>query len=231
MVLTASGSAAITTLYNFSTSVASAESDWTNIGTDSAATALSVETINGVANTSVLRTGATSDITLQTNLGTIDYVTDNVESIDINFTIVGLDSAATGNIRYFGFEISDGSTSVEQWFALSQSAYDYWTTSTNASKFDTLNGPITTRTYAIVDATTDPFVGDYTSSASFDLAAAGFSTSSDLSLTLLGGNVVGGSALSGTYGYTNLRVTAVPEPTALTLLGLGGLALVTRRRR
>lgn len=40
-----------------------------------------------------------------------------------------------------------------------------------------------------------------------------------------------GAPADSTYAFDNLEVTAVPEPSSTALLGLGGLALILRRRR
>jgi len=72
---------------------------------------------------------------------------------------------------------------------------------------------------------------DITSASPYEIAQFTFSTDTNGTLDILSaaGTDLGGTTFS--FNVVNGVVTPIPEPGSLALLGLGGLALIARRRR
>jgi hypothetical protein len=168
---------------------------------------------------------------------TVD-VTFNQTTSSNDFTI-GLFDVSTGNWNYGNDFMQDGTTNQPYAIAFSTdgplenandnrdvlSFYNGSTTSTLSDaqgniKFGqdtTLSLTITADSWSYslngVAATTGS--GSFDMSKSYAFAAYGHQT---------------GSALNGSY-ISNITITAIPEPSSTALLGLGGLALMLRRKR
>jgi hypothetical protein len=67
---------------------------------------------------------------------------------------------------------------------------------------------------------------DYSKYASMDMSQVGASTWGTISVYFN----TSGTYVAQDFYFDNLRASSVPEPTVLSLLGLGGLALLRPRR-
>jgi len=218
---------AATTLYSFdginNDVETQLESEWTAVGSNPVTSFVVYNTTAFATPATIVSTGSNQVNMGSVSLGTEDYSDPANSILKVDFTITG-NNNAVGAARYWGLTISDGSNSVTQWYAADDTAYDIWVDSTNLNKFDSLEkfyeGELTSNTFTDVTYVLD------TKTSTLD-------TTQELTLSLTAGNFVGGATTntSAAFSLGRLTVQQVPEPSSLVLVGLGGLALLARRRR
>ena len=181
-----------------------------------------------------------NSVTLRMNFDVVGTVSPNKnvggieagESITVSFDLVsgGLDSfsisnfgernttATTLGVAAEGFRYSDGSGNSNTWYALDtvnrnvNSTGTFYVSSDSSYNLGTLN-PVSQNTVAGLDVLTKDNL------ATWSFKIEGIDNAGSLADVALNQLVL------------NVGVSAVPEPSSAALLGLGGLALILRRRK
>lgn len=94
---------------------------------------------------------------------------------------------------------------------------------------------------ALNNSSSQLWTNGVTNTVDFTLGAAGYSVTADGGTTTVAGSYFGTGDLASielhafdsksNFGIDNITVNGVPEPSSVALLGLGGLALILRRRK
>jgi len=223
-------SSAIYTFDGAETLAASVLQSWTHVSsnTNFAIAQDGVDiTKNGVSSTTTILRTSTSELAgeMTLNIGqvTVDPSRTNLLRVEFDFFAYNGNSIADDNVGLLSFTLSDGSITSTQWFAPET---DDALAAASATNGVTLEGQLHNGNdlvrYDIIEKT-----------AYFDLEALGFTSSSNLVFTINGGDATGAPTTSSnsTYGFSSFNISQVPEPSVLTLAGLGSLLILGRRTR
>lgn len=191
------------------------------------------------------RTAATWDITSGelVNTGTVDhgaFLLNTVSSLDTSLTQVTVSfdyTVGAGSTLYFHSALYTGpNITTGNMSRTTRTGGAYFATGTdfNANFTSALNlkngADVTGNTGGALISLAGSTSGTF--SQTYDISGyTGVSSIADVSHILAAFAIDGAAAGDGAVAIDNVNITAIPEPSSIALIGLGGLALLLRRRK